>query len=122
MESKMQRMEELMERSLDAVTSRPLFLTAVSTILNMNSYRKIWFRKTMEAVWKDLELPIRRDQDKLIHHIEELTLRIKKLELDLARSQDSGDPHTGTEEDTPKRSGVVKPVHKISAVAGMELR
>lgn len=87
MEKQIQRMEGLLEQSLDTVTSHPTFLNAVSVMLNVNSYRKIWFRKTMEAVWKDLELPIRGDQDKLIHHIEELTVRIKKLELELQQTR-----------------------------------
>lgn len=83
MEKRAQRVEELLERSLDTMTSHPAFLNAVSTMLNVNSYRKIWFRRTMEALWKDLELPVRREQEKLLSHIEELTVRIKKLELDL---------------------------------------
>lgn len=83
MEKRAQRVEELLERSMDTVISHPAFLNAVSTMINVNSYRKIWFRKTMEAVWRDLELPARREQEKLLNHIEELTVRIKKLELEL---------------------------------------
>ena len=83
MDKKVQRMEELIERSIDSVTMHPTFLLAVSTVINANSYRKIWLRKTIEAIWKDMELPVRRDQEKLVSQIEELTIRIKKLELDV---------------------------------------
>lgn len=122
MEKKLQHMEELLEQSLDAVTSRPLFLTTVSTMLNLNSYRKIWFRKTMEALWKDLELPVRRDQDKLLHHIEELTLRIKKLEMELRRRN----PSEGSSEKVEKKTKISavpsKNVSKIAAGAELDLQ
>lgn len=83
MEKNAQRMEDLIERSIDSMTSHPAFLGAVSTLLNVNSYRKIWFRKTMEAILADLELPQRRQQELLLNQIEELNVRIKRLELDL---------------------------------------
>lgn len=83
MEKNAQRMEDLIERSIDSMTSHPAFLGAVSTLLNVNSYRKIWFRKTMEAILADLELPQRRQQELLLSQIEELNVRIKRLELDL---------------------------------------
>lgn len=83
MDKRAQRVEELLERSMDSVTSHPAFLNAVSTMLNVNSYRKIWFRKSMEAIWRDLELPVRREQEKMMNQIEELNVRIKKLEMDL---------------------------------------
>jgi polyhydroxyalkanoate synthesis regulator phasin len=96
-EKQAQRMEELLEKSMDTVTSHPAFLNAVSTMLNVNSYRKIWFRRTMEALWKDLELPVRREQEKLLSHIEELSVRIKKLELDLQIEREkSARPVAGT--------------------------
>lgn len=92
MENKVQRMEELFEKSMDTVTSHPAFLNGVSVLLNFNSYRKIWFRKTMEAVWKDLELPIRGDQDKLLNSVEELNVRIKKLEIELQKERLKKEP------------------------------
>lgn len=83
MEKRAQHVEEMLERSIDTITSHPAFLSAVSTMLNVNSYRKIWVRKTLEALWKDLELPVRREQEKLLSSIEELTMRIRRLELEL---------------------------------------
>lgn len=83
MEKNAQRVDELLERYIDSMTSHPAFLGAVSTLLNVNSYRKIWFRKTMEAILADLELPQRRQQELLLNKIEELNVRIKRLELDL---------------------------------------
>lgn len=85
MNKKVQRMEELIERSIDSVTANPTFLMAVATLINANSYRKIWMRNSFEAIWRDLELPVRQEQEKISSQIEDLKVRIKKLELELGQ-------------------------------------
>ncbi len=85
MNIKVQDIEKLIESSIDSVTTNPHFLKAFANIVNANSYRKIWMRKTFEAIWKDLELPVRQEQEKISYQIEELQVRIKKLELNLGQ-------------------------------------
>lgn len=117
MEKNAQRMEELLERSIDAMTSHPAFLGAVSTMLNVNSYRKIWFRKTMEAILSDLELPQRGQQELLLNQIEELNVRIKRLELDLQMERQKKEVQS-----TPSTKKKTKTIKMNEAATNLEFR
>lgn len=74
-------LEAQIEKVINQVTSSDLFLRAVSTVINFNSYRKIWVQKSIEKILKELELPVRRDQEKLLALVQELEIRVKKLQL-----------------------------------------
>jgi CO dehydrogenase/acetyl-CoA synthase beta subunit len=87
METQLHKMEELIEQSLDRITCHPAFLTAVSNVINLNSYRKIWIRKALEAIWKDLELPIKGDQERILLALQEMQIRIKKMQLELQEKE-----------------------------------
>ncbi|MFP5519357.1 MAG: hypothetical protein ACLGGX_05600 [Bdellovibrionia bacterium] len=81
---KLTKLEDSLSKQIDQLTANPLFLEAVSQLINFNSLRKIWLRQTLEAVWTELELPVRQDQQKLLQTVEELRLQVKLLELSLA--------------------------------------
>ncbi|MEN0060197.1 MAG: hypothetical protein AAGB31_15265 [Bdellovibrio sp.] len=83
MEKQIRRMEEVVEQSLDRITAHPFFLSTVSHLINVNSYRRIWTRKALEALWKDLELPIKSDQERILLSLQEMQVRIKGLQLEL---------------------------------------
>lgn len=74
-------MESQIEKVINQVTSSDLFLRTVSTLINFNSYRKIWLQNTLEKIVKLMELPARRDQERLLALVQELEIRIKKLQL-----------------------------------------
>jgi hypothetical protein len=74
-------MEVQIEKVINHITSSDLFLRAISTVINFNSYRKIWVQKSIEKILKELELPVRRDQEKLLALVQELEIRVKKLQL-----------------------------------------
>ncbi len=74
-------MENQIEKVINQVTSSDLFLRSVSTLINFNSYRKIWLQNALEKLLKELELPVRRDQERLLALVQELEIRIKKLQL-----------------------------------------
>jgi hypothetical protein len=74
-------MENQIEKLINQVTSSDLFLQSVAAVTNLSSYRKIWVQKTLEKILKSLELPTRRDQEKLLALVQELEIRLKKLQL-----------------------------------------
>jgi hypothetical protein len=77
-----------LEIFLDKVTTHPLFLEGVSALLNFNSYRKIFIQRSLQTVWKTLELPNKRDQEKTLFVIQELQYQVQKLEKELAGTKE----------------------------------
>lgn len=110
-------MESQIEKVINQVTSSDLFLRSVSTLINFNSYRKIWSQKVFEKILKELELPVRRDQEKLLALMQELEIRVKKLQLNEEMKQlqqQASRPHHAT----PARQVIVqKPLKTKKAPA-----
>lgn len=105
-ESKSQPKKDLtqeIEEFLDQVTTHPLFLNGVSSLLNFNSYRKILIKKTMQQIWRSLELPNKQDQEKTLYLVSELQFKIQKLEKQLAQARAQAANST-SEETTPNSS------------------
>lgn len=80
----MGELESRMDRLLEKVFSHPAFLQGVGTVLNLNSYRKLWVNRCLTVAWKSLQLPNKRDQERTLHLINELHHRIAELEEKLA--------------------------------------
>lgn len=87
-EKQLRDLEGIVERSLDKVTSHPAFLTTVSGVINFNSYRKIWAKKALETLWRDLELPIKGDQERILSSLQELEIRLQKMQNELTDLSD----------------------------------
>lgn len=87
-------MEAQIEKVINQITSSDLFLRAISTVINFNSYRKIWAQKSIEKILKELELPVRRDQEKLLALVQELEIRVKKLQLNEEIHQEQSSART----------------------------
>lgn len=87
-------MEAQIEKVINQITSSDLFLRAISTVINFNSYRKIWIQKSIEKILKELELPVRRDQEKLLALVQELEIRVKKLQLNEESQKEQPTPRT----------------------------
>lgn len=96
-------MEKQIEKVINRITSSDLFLRSISTLINFNSYRKIWTQKALEKVLKQLELPVRRDQEKLLALVQELEIRLKKLQL-----SEEMKPSAAREAPQPLRTMIVK--------------
>lgn len=86
---KLEQFEKGLDENLDKVLKNPVFLQAVGTALNLNSYRKAWMNQALTAGWKLLQLPNKRDQERTLHLINELHHRVAELEtkLDQAREE-----------------------------------
>lgn len=72
--------EQAIDQYLGKLLAHPLLLQTVGTVLNFNSYRKVWLDRVLTAGWKTLRLPNRRDQERTLHLINELHYRISELE------------------------------------------
>lgn len=86
---KFDQFEKDLDEKLEKVLGNPLFLQAVGTALNLNSYRKIWMDQALMAGWKFLQLPNKRDQERTLHLINELHHRIAELEAKLEAARES---------------------------------
>jgi len=80
---KLEEIEKNLDEKLEKVLKNPVFLQAVGTALNLNSYRKAWMNQTLIAGWKMLQLPNKRDQERTLHLINELHHRVAELEAKL---------------------------------------
>jgi hypothetical protein len=83
----LEQFEKGLDENLEKVLKNPIFLQAVGTALNLNSYRKAWVNQALISGWKLLQLPNKRDQERTLHLINELHHRVAELEekLDQAR-------------------------------------
>jgi hypothetical protein len=81
--NKVNQAEAMAEKYIDRVTTHPLFLEGISTVINLNSYRKIAQRNVLRKLWKTLELPDKHNQEKTLYLVAELEHKIRKLERDL---------------------------------------
>jgi hypothetical protein len=110
-------MEAQIEKVINQITSSDLFLRTISTLINFNSYRKIWVQKSIEKILKELELPVRRDQEKLLALVQELEIRVKKLQLNEENqpSQSVSRPSLGRQVIVQKRTKAKKaPAKRIN--------
>jgi len=85
MEQKLQAFEKQLEQSLDKLTSHPLFLQTVAGVINFNCYRKIASRKALELLWGQLQIPLKADQEKMMAAIEEIQIRVQKIQLEQSK-------------------------------------
>jgi hypothetical protein len=85
---KIDQFEKDFDEKLERILKSPVFLQAVGTALNINSYRKVWMNQALIAGLKLLQLPNKRDQERTLHLINELHHRVAELEakLDQARA------------------------------------
>jgi len=75
--------EKQFEQGLEKLMTHPLFMESMSILLNLNSYRRIFFKESLSKLWKTLELPNKHDQEKTLFLMAELQHKIMKLEREL---------------------------------------
>ncbi|MCM2277410.1 MAG: hypothetical protein NDJ89_04985 [Oligoflexia bacterium] len=88
---KLDTLEKSLDHKLEKLFSNPAFLGSISLLLNANSYRKLATNFALRQVWKALQLPNKRDQERTLHLIQELSHRIDILKdkLDRVRAEPS---------------------------------
>lgn len=95
--------ETNLEHLLEKASTNTTFLNSLTLILNTQSYSRLLFNNFLEKIWKNLQLPNKKDQEKTLYLMHELQFKIHQLEkeLKLLRLQQ----HTG---------GGSRPTEKIS--------
>lgn len=64
----------------DTVLRHPTFLNAIGGLLSTGCRNKAQFDRAMGALWKNLNLPNKNDQERTLHLLNELHSRIFDLE------------------------------------------
>lgn len=100
---KFEQFEKDLDERLEKVLKNPVFLQAVGTALNLNSYRKAWTNQALIAGWKMLQLPNKRDQERTLHLINELHHRVAELETKLEETREATEDATQAEEKAEAR-------------------
>ncbi|MFN3696762.1 MAG: hypothetical protein ACK4VO_04910 [Pseudobdellovibrio sp.] len=78
-----QRFEKKLETSLEKITTHPLFLKTVSEAINLNSKRMLLSQKAMQFLIQKAELPLKKDQDKMLFLLQEMQFHIQRLESEI---------------------------------------
>lgn len=81
------RVEKDFDRMLDLWVTHPYFLKSINLALRLNVYRKLFVKKSLQNLWKSLELPNQKDQMKTMAMMQELEMRLFDLEKKLTDSQ-----------------------------------
>ncbi|MCM2323930.1 MAG: hypothetical protein NDJ90_11780 [Oligoflexia bacterium] len=80
---KLDAIEKTIDKNLEKLFANPAFLQSISMMLNANSYRKILVNFALTQIWKSLQLPNKRDQERTLHLIHELNHRIDTLKEEI---------------------------------------
>lgn len=75
--------ESNLEQLLEKVSTNATFLNSLTLILNTQSYSKLLFNSFMEKMWKSLQLPNKKDQERTLYLMHELQFKIHLLEKEL---------------------------------------
>jgi hypothetical protein len=87
------RTSEYFERLLRS----PGFLNTMGGVMNSGYRNKIFVDRALSAVWRNLNLPNKQDQERTLHLLNELHSRIYDLEERLARQKREEGQATGAE-------------------------
>ncbi|NUM57962.1 MAG: hypothetical protein HUU56_04980 [Bdellovibrionaceae bacterium] len=79
--------EKHLENLLEMISTHPFFLNSLSLVLNTQSLSKLMMNQTLEKIWKSLQLPNKKDQEKTLYLIHELQFKIHQLEKELKQQQ-----------------------------------
>ena len=123
--------EKNLEKKLEELTTHPYFLKTVSQAINLNSQRIVLTRNLFERALEALELPIRKNQEKILFQLDELKVQISFLEnkiSDLQRNNNEINTETAplfsktkSEENTQKRSAQSKSESKTKTPESLQL-
>lgn len=75
--------EANLEQFLEKASINPTFLNSLTLLLNTQSYSRLLFNSFLEKLWKNLQLPNKKDQEKTLYLMHELQFKIHQLEKEL---------------------------------------
>lgn len=75
--------ETNLEHFLEKASTNTTFLNSLTLLLNTQSYSRLLFNNFLEKVWKNLQLPNKKDQEKTLYLMHELQFKIHQLEKEL---------------------------------------
>ena len=77
--------EKNMEIILEKLSTNPQFLNALSLILNTQSQIKSLMNYSFERLWKNLQLPNKKDQERTLYLLHEMQFKIHQMQKDMNR-------------------------------------
>ena len=77
---RLDQIEKKLDEGFERLASNPVFLGTVAVLMNVDSHRKILIKESMNRIWKSLQLPNRRDQERELHLLHEIQHRLLELE------------------------------------------
>ena len=79
--------EKNMEIILEKLSTNPQFLNALSLILNTQSQIKSLMNYSFERLWKNLQLPNKKDQERTLYLLHEMQFKIHQMQKDMKRKR-----------------------------------
>lgn len=98
----------------------PNVLESLGQVMNAGYKNKIYVDKTLHAMWKNLGLPNKRDQERTLHLLNELHSRIHDLEDQLATLKQKN--HEATAGENATRPTGTKAAPQKSATSGVHAK
>lgn len=77
--------EQNLESLLEKISTNSLFLNTLSLALNTHSFSKLILNNFLEKLWKNLQLPNKKDQERTLYLIHELQFKIHQLEKEIKK-------------------------------------
>lgn len=77
--------EQNLESLLEKISTNSLFLNTLSLVLNTHSFSKLILNNFLEKLWKNLQLPNKKDQERTLYLIHELQFKIHQLEKEIKK-------------------------------------
>ncbi len=77
--------EQKMEAMLEKLSTNPQFLNALSLLLNTQSQLKSFMNFSFEKIWRNIQLPNKKDQERTLYLLHELQFKIHQVEKEMIR-------------------------------------
>lgn len=77
--------EVQMEAILEKLTTNPQFLSSLALLLNTQSQIKSLVNFSFEKIWKNIQLPNKKDQERTLYLLHELQFKLHQVEKEVIR-------------------------------------
>lgn len=77
--------ETKMESILERLSTNPQLLNTLSIILNTQSQLKSLVNFSFEKLWKNVQLPNKKDQERTLYMLHELQFKIHQMEKEVSK-------------------------------------
>lgn len=76
-------LEQTLETFFEKLSTSPNFLNVLSLALNTQSYAKSFINDSFETVWKNIQLPNKKDQERTLYLLHDLQFKISQIERNI---------------------------------------